>query len=74
MFNVQKLSGWMNSDQSEFEKEKKIHIPSSNGHANQNKIYKNERNTTNKVDIEAEVDFVFNEEIKKLGKNKDMKF
>ena len=30
MFNVQKLSGWMNSDQSEFEKEKKIHIPSSN--------------------------------------------
>ena len=70
MFNVKELSVWMNSTQSKFEEEKNLKILSNNGYGNKNHISKNQENTTKKLDIEAEVDFVFNEEIKKFDKNK----
>ena len=70
MFNVKDLSVWMNSTQSKFEEEKNLKILSNNGYGNKNHISKNQENTTKKLDIEAEVDFVFNEEIKKFDKNK----
>ena len=74
MFNVKQLSVWMNSNQSKFENEMNTQILSKNGYGSQNYILKNQEDAARKVDIEAEVDFVFNEEIKKLDKNKERKF